>query len=250
MKIGIIGNTKQTLKGIHALKMHGFDIRFVFGLNEQDYKNKVNAVSLRQACNNYDISFNTSGDWSVLSSQELDLIITLGDSRIVPESILTQFKAVGNHGAVLPYVQGGASLVWGRMLNTGIWGISIMELAKQIDSGNILVTKEFQYNTDCTMEEFVSKADDVTIEALLDYLRGNFKIQNNTKCHVKISKHVDSEFVSNILEQTLHAKKVIYLPTRTVEDALISKEWNVEFVERFKRANDFPYPQWMKERNS
>ena len=31
------------------------------------------------------------------------------------------------------------------MLNTGTWGISIMELDKVVDAGKILVTKEFQY---------------------------------------------------------------------------------------------------------
>ena len=170
-------------------------------------------------------------------------IICLGDSRIIPIEVLNRHKVIGNHGAILPYVQGGASLVWGRMLNTGMWGISIMELEKTVDSGKILNTKHFVYNRNCSMQTFVNKADDATIEALFEYLNGSATQSENSKWHFRVAKKTDAEIVINILQECLIAKKNIYLPPRTPQESEIKNHWRPEFVKNFKKANSDPYPK-------
>ena len=247
MKIAVIGNTVQTLKGLNRLVEEGHHVKYVFGLPEDKVAGKVNYVPLEDFCLEHDVFFDTSNDWNNLLEIEVDLVICLGDSRIVPESVLEKHRVIGNHGAILPYVQGGASLTWGRMLNNGKWGISIMELDKVVDSGKILVTKEFSYAPDCSMCEFVEKADDLTIEALLEYLSGNYQSQENKKWNVKIARHTDSQFVTDVLRSTLEQGKCIYLPPRRPVDGKIQKNWDDSFVEAFKMANDSPYPSWSEE---
>lgn len=244
MRIAVIGNTKQTIKGLYRLVKEGHEVIYVFGLPEENIKNKVNFVSLSDFCLEHNIMLDSSSDWKNLLDLELDLVICLGDSRIVPESVLVKHKVIGNHGAVLPHVQGGASYVWGRMLNTGKWGISIMELDKVVDAGKILVTKEFLYEPNCSMEEFCDIADSLTIEALFEYLNGDYEPRENSKWNVKIARHTDSKFVVDILRETLDNGSNIYLPPRRPVDSNIKYEWGDRFIESFKKANNFPYPRW------
>ena len=153
---------------------------------------------------------------------------------------------IGNHGAILPYVQGGASYVWGRMLNTGKWGVSIMELDKVIDSGRILVTKEFSYDTNCSMNDFCDTADDLTVEALFEYLNGSYEVKENSKWNIKIKKHLSSQFVVDILRKTLDNGYNIYLPPRTPKESKVDEDWRSDFIEAFKKANSKPYPEWFE----
>jgi methionyl-tRNA formyltransferase len=253
MRIGIIGNTKLTLKGIEMLISLGHEIVYVFGLPDENLKNKVNGVDLSPFCIAYfnyecqsSIKLHKSLDWDVIINENVDLIISLGDSRFVPEKITNKFKVIGNHGAVLPYVQGGASLVWGRMLNNGEWGVSIMELDKKIDNGTILRTKSFQYKPDITMIDFTEKCDDITVEILKDFM-GNMKqidTHKPSKLDFRVNKHIDSKKGIKLLKFALHNNLNIYLPTRNLEDSKIKKEWDDTFISSFKRANNEPYPKY------
>tara|TARA_R110000824_G_scaffold125871_1_gene285169 strand:+ start:1191 stop:1820 length:630 start_codon:yes stop_codon:yes gene_type:complete len=189
-----------------------------------------------------------SDDWGEFEidciQENIDLIILLGDSRIVPESIINNFNVIGNHGAVLPDVQGGASLVWGRMLNNGEWGVSIMEIDKKVDAGNILKVKRFQYSPDCSELEFTEICDDLTVDALSEVLRGDYASIQNNKWQLKIAKHTDSCDVVTIFKYCIDNDINIYLPLRTPEDGLLKDEWSDDFKQVFKIANDKPYPQW------
>ena len=249
MKVAVIGNTKQTLKALKRLVKERYDVKLVFGLSIAEAENKVNYVDLNSYCHNNNIILEDSNNWEIFSDLDVDLVLLLGDSRIIPKDVLKKHKVIGNHGAVLPYVQGGASLVWGRMLGDGTWGISLMELNEIIDGGKILITKEFCYDSDCSMEEFVDKADDLTVDALFEYLNGSCKPESNSKWDIKINKYTDSSFARDILIKTLREKKNIYLPPRVPSDGLIDNKWGSDFIKKFKSANSYPYPRWYTEVN-
>ena len=156
---------------------------------------------------------------------------------------------VGNHGAILPDVKGGASLTWGRMLNSGTWGVSLFKIAKGIDTGPIISTKSFEYPLDCSMDSFVNQADKATVQLVGDLSTKlsdgkEIKYTKNQKSKVKIVKHTDSEAVVNILKICTLNDLSIYLPPRTPSESQLRNHWNKEFKKSFKLANDFPYPQW------
>ncbi len=247
MKIAVFGNTRQTLKGLQRLISSGYDVQYVFGLPDDLRDKKVNAVSLDEFCSEHNIRLDKSNDWSNLNSQVVDLVIGLGDSRIVPEEVINSQNVIGNHGAILPDVQGAASLVWGRMLNTGVWGVSIFKLAKRVDAGDILVTKEFKYDKGCSMNDFVEAADNATIDALFEYLSGNYSLSSNARWNVRVSKHTDNRFVVDNLRSCLDRGMRIYLPPRDLKDSNILTDWDDTFIATFKIANDHPYPKWRKE---
>ena len=122
MKIGVIGNTNLTFKTILLLMVQKHTIEYVFGLPEEKMSKKVNSCDeIRLFCAANEIKYIVSDDWEDILDIDVELVLEMGDSRIVPLKFLQKNKVIGNHGAILPCVQGAASLTWGRMLNNGKW---------------------------------------------------------------------------------------------------------------------------------
>ena len=128
MKIGVIGNTNITKKGIETIIALEHQVVYVFGLQPEKESAKVNFCDLTDLCSENKIDYVKSGNWEEIENTPADYIVCLGDSRIVPERLVEKYYVVGNHGAILPSVQGGASLVWGRMLNSGKRGVSLFKI--------------------------------------------------------------------------------------------------------------------------
>ena len=248
MKAGIIGNTKLTYKVILFLLSKKVNIDYVFGLPDKKLKNKVNSFDLRPFCADNNIEYVNNNDWGYIADKKVDVVYEMGDSRIVPASFLQKNLVIGNHGAILPNVQGAASLVWGKTLNSGQWGVSLMELNEQIDGGDILVTKEILYDTEkTTMNEFVEMCDNATVECIQLHFEGNYKRTNNSSWQVKVAKNIDSKAVVQVLGLCLQNNINVYLPPRRPVDAKLDDSWGPKFIENFKIANSYPYPSYYGE---
>ena len=247
-KLAITGNTKLTLQSMkEILSLGNYHISHVFGLSDENIEKKVNSVDLTTFCEENNIILDQSEDWDnfydMCVEKEIDMVVTLGDSRIIPSNIVNSFNTIGNHGAVLPDVQGGASLVWGRLLNNGSWGISIMEIGEKVDTGDILKIKRFSYSDDTTEEDFTNMADKLTTEALIEVLEGDYEVTPNNKWAVRVRKHSDSLKAIQVMKTCVENNIPIYMPPRIPQDAKIKDEWPLDFVETFRIANNKPYPR-------
>jgi len=247
-KVAFTGNTELTYKCIEAVLSTGKFVSAVFGVPDEKAMNKTNHVYLDSICEKHDIKLFTSEDWEEYKSfcleNNVDTIITMGDSRIIPPTITDSFHVIGNHGAILPNVKGGASLVWGRLLNAGFWGISIMEIGEGVDTGTILKTKEFTYDENMTEQEFVETCDDLTVEALVEVLNGHTEDLPNRHWDVRISKNTDSESATEILRWCLQRDLSVYMPPRNEKDSELKSTWSEYFKNVFKIAQYDPYPRW------
>lgn len=251
-KVAITGSTLLTLNSMREIiKLKKYKIIYVFGISDENKLKKTNSVDLKLFCKQNNILLDESEDWkschTFCTDKDIDLIISLGDSRIVPNNIVNNFEVLGNHGARLPSVQGGASLVWGRLLNYYYWDVSIMKLRERVDSGEILKSRQFHYHENTTEREFTTRADSETVEILIEVLKGNFKPIENKKWQVRIAKHTDSYLAVEILKFCLDNQIPIYLPPRTPKDGIIKKHWPKDFIDVFKKANNCPYPKWSEE---
>ena len=246
MRVGVIGNTVLTSKCVDLILSEGHTIDYVFGLPKDKLENKANScLGLQNRCNEENIDFIDSNNWYDLGDYNVDVVIEMGDSRIVPNNFLIKNKVIGNHGALLPYVKGGASLTWGRMLGTGEWGVSIFELTDELDNGDIIKTKKVRYTPESTtMEEFVEICDQATVDCLKEFLQGNYSPTGNRQWSVKVRKHVDSHKGISILERCVDNDIVVYMPTRNAIDSELKEEWPQDFKNNFKKANNSPYPKW------
>jgi len=187
---------------------------------------------------------------SYVRESKPDLIIEFGDSRIIPSEILAipRLGVVGNHGALLPFVKGAASLVWGRMCDLGAWGVSLYYVSKEIDGGGIIGTKSFSYPRGCTMRRFVDEANKATIailrDAIADICSGTVRLRDNPPAEIRFPKNADSYEVVQDLRKALESARRVYLPPRRPQDACVLSHWPLSFVEAFRLANDDPYPRF------
>tara|TARA_R100001440_G_scaffold74334_1_gene99715 strand:+ start:145 stop:918 length:774 start_codon:yes stop_codon:yes gene_type:complete len=248
-KVAITGNTKLTLESMKMISdLDNFEILYVFGLPHDKLSGKVNSVHLDKYCEENDIFLDKTNEWKnclkFCEENEIGLIITLGDSRIVPKAITDNFKVIGNHGAILPEVQGGASLVWGRMLESCEWGISIMKIEGRVDSGDILKIKKFNYSPTLTEAQFVNICDNLTVQALKEVLLGDYEITQNKRWDIRISRGTDSYKTYQIFKYCIENKLNIYLPPRSPSDGVVNSQWPDDFKQKFKKACDAPYPKW------
>ncbi len=252
-KVAVIGNTKLTLQALEKCLIPLMKVEALFSLNKEDTAKKTNGIDLEVFCKRSEISYFNNNDWdqfnSICKSKGVTTVWVLGDSRIVPKSFLNNYPLIiGNHGAILPGVKGGASLVWGRMINNGSWGVSLFKLGSGVDTGPILARRSFTYG-DISMEEFVNRADELTVDLLKVLclkIRNNDYLEEieNSSWSVKVAKHTDSQQVCKITKQCIKNKINIYLPPRTIDDSKVIKEWDTEFQAEFKAANNSPYPIW------
>ena len=225
--------------------------QFVLGLSPEALTTKANGVDLRGFCHERRIPHQDEADWPHVAARlrelEVNTVLVFGDSRIVPEEITSGFAVVGNHGALLPDVRGGASLVWGRMADLGYWGVSVFRLTAELDGGEILGTRRFDYDSERPMREFVELADRATIEVFRLILEGEAAPAANLSCVTRIQKGVDSHEGVVRMRAAMANGEPVYMPIRTPADAFVNPEWPPEFRRAFMIANDSPYPRWTTE---
>lgn len=71
-------------------------------------------------------------------SIEADCLVTAAYGQYIPTKILNHFKKCINvHGSILPYHRGGAPIQRAIMEGDSETGVTIMEMAKKLDAGNI-----------------------------------------------------------------------------------------------------------------
>ena len=95
MSIGITGNTSLTKKVIEFLLSKGENIKYVFGLRDEDIKNKVNSADLKTLCNEKNINYIQSNDWDLVLNEKVDIVYEMGDSRFLPPRFVNKNYVIG-----------------------------------------------------------------------------------------------------------------------------------------------------------
>ena len=86
-----------------------------------------------------------SDAYDIIKNLDCDMLITAAYGQYVPTKILNLFKFKLNvHGSLLPKHRGGAPIQRALMEGDSKTGITIMEMAKGLDSGDIYVKSEYE----------------------------------------------------------------------------------------------------------
>ncbi len=260
MKLVFIGPTLQTQRGIEALAQD-HNILAVFTLPPEDTTHKVRSVDFTPLAARHHFAVHTTAltDPSITSlirSYNPDLMIELGDSRIVPPDILSipKYGTIGSHGGPLPYIQGAASLSWALIFGENRWGVSLYRLAPKVDQGDIIDTAYFPI---ILTDDFftIHEKSDAAIVALL---------QKNLSCietgtlhptpNLRARKLGPKRLPNETLEHTIarnnavitayHARaspdEPVYLPRRTPEDGIIDWRRTSMDIYNWIRAQTHP----------
>lgn len=133
--------------------------------------------------NNIDVfqplNIRVNNEW--IKEKNPDLIITCAYGQIVPQAVLDvpKYKCINVHGSLLPKLRGAAPIQYSILKDYKITGITIMEMVKRMDAGDMFAKAEINIENDDTSDSLFKKletvASDLLIKMLPDYIEGKVK---------------------------------------------------------------------------
>ncbi len=121
---------------------------------------------------------NIRKDYDWIKEKNPDLIITCAYGQLVPEEVLKIpfLKCINVHGSLLPKLRGAAPIQYAILQDYKVTGVTIMEMVKKMDAGQMFASKEILIDNKDTGDSLFKKmekvASDLLIETLPSYIKG------------------------------------------------------------------------------
>ena len=148
-----------------------------------------------------------------------DLILCIGLREILKKNFIKNknIKFINLHGAVLPD-QRGPGGDYGAIINDGFYGMSTHYIEKEIDTGNIILTKKWRLNKNSNKSELIKTA------------------------HSKVNKLIEQTLIKVMKNKNgTRQKKYAYYPRKPAWDEYINWSENSDLINKKIKARD-PYP--------
>ena len=132
--------------------------------------------------------FNNKATYDKIASLNVDLFVVVA-FKILPQKYieLPKFGSVNIHASMLPKYRGAAPIQWALMNGDITTGISIFQIERKVDTGNIIYQEKISIDRDDNFESLSIKLADLGSEAIIKSLRlletndHKFKVQDNLK---------------------------------------------------------------------
>lgn len=158
----------------------------------------------------------------LITSWKPSIIIVCGWYYKIPKSWLNIAPAYGLHASLLPNYSGGAPLVWAIINGEKKTGITFFKMDNGIDSGPIVAQKHEKIYPDDTINTLYKRIQKLGLDLITEYvpkiILGNHKLITQDESKRRIMKQ------------------------RSPEDGLIDWSNDVNYIDRFVRAQTKPYP--------
>lgn len=118
--------------------------------------------------------FKISDSLEELYAINADLIITAAYGQILPKALLDNIKAINVHGSLLPAYRGGAPIQYALFDGLDKTGVTIMDMAFKMDSGDIILKGEVDILDDDNYETLSEKLSYVGADLLIDALKNDY----------------------------------------------------------------------------
>ena len=132
--------------------------------------------------------FNNKATYDKIASLNVDLFVVVA-FKILPQKYieLPKFGSVNIHASMLPKYRGAAPIQWALMNGDITTGISIFQIERKVDTGNIIYQEKISIDGDDNFESLSIKLAELGSEAIIKSLRllenndHKFKVQDNLK---------------------------------------------------------------------
>ena len=106
-----------------------------------------------------------------------DLLITCAYGQFIPESILSipKYYSINIHASLLPKLRGGAPIHWSIINGDKKTGITIMEMIKEMDAGDIFYQEEIEILDDDNLETLFKKMEKLAYNVVYKYIDNFFE---------------------------------------------------------------------------
>lgn len=180
MKIIFAGTPEFAAKSLEALIDRGFDIVAVYTQPDRPAGRgkKLLASEVKQVALKHDIevvqpqNFKNPEDIAQLKAFEADLMIVAAYGIILPLSILEAPRqgCINIHASLLPRWRGAAPIQRAIQAGDTTTGITIMQMDEGLDTGDMLLKKALNIETNETGGSLHDKLAQLGAEAIIEYL--------------------------------------------------------------------------------
>ena len=123
---------------------------------------------------------NIKEEYQTIIETNADLIVTAAYGQILPKELLDQIPAINVHGSLLPKYRGGAPIQYALFDGLNKTGVTIMDMAFKMDSGDILLQESVEILDSDNYETLSNKLSVVGANLLIKVLKGNYpRIKQN-----------------------------------------------------------------------
>ena len=203
-KIVFMGTPEFSVPSLEAIIKNKFNIAQVYTqppkkskrgqkinpspVEEFSKKNKLNCRS--------PLNLNTDEEYEIFKKLSSDIVIVVAYGKIIPKKFLKipKFGFINIHASLLPKWRGAAPIQRSIMNMDKKIGISIMKIEEKLDSGPVLISKEFILEKNATYGE---------IEKKLSLEGSNLLIES-----LKIIFAEDQKFIAQDHSKATYAKKI------------------------------------------
>jgi len=216
LKIVFMGTPEFSVPTLNSLIKNKFNVISVYTQPPKKSKRgqKINPSSVEQFCIKNKINFknpknlNNNEELEIFKRLSPDIVVVVAYGQIISKDFLDIPKLgfINIHASLLPKWRGAAPIQRAIMNGDKKTGISIMKIKKELDSGPILISKEFQLDQNDTHGEVEKKLSENGANLLIESLK-------------KIEKG-NSRFIKQIHTDATYAKKIKKNETKI--------NWNLE----------------------
>ena len=140
---------------------------------------------------------NIKNDYQKILDKKADLIVTAAFGQILPKELLDQMPAINVHGSLLPKYRGGAPIQYALFDGLDKTGVTIMDMAFKMDSGDIILQDSIDILDTDNYETLSEKLSIVGANLLIKVLKGNYPRikQNEDEVTFAFTLKRDDEFL-------------------------------------------------------
>jgi methionyl-tRNA formyltransferase len=183
LKLVFCGTPRFAVPTLEALVHAGFAVRLVVtqpdrpsgrGLAPAFSPVKESALQLNLPLTQPEKIKNNEDFREQLNSLAPDAIIVVGYGRILPQWMidLPPFGNINLHASLLPKYRGAAPVQWAIARGESVTGVTTMRIDAGLDTGDILLQREFPISPDDTAETLAPKLAAIGSELMIETLHG------------------------------------------------------------------------------
>ena len=180
MRIIFMGTPDFAVPCLKAIIDAGHEVAAVFtqpdkprGRKQELTPPEVKVLALENGLTVYQPATLRAGEaFDVISGIQPEIIVVAAYGKILPKEILElpRYGCINVHGSLLPKYRGAAPIQWSVINGDKETGVTIMQMAEGLDTGDMLYQKAIPIGIDDTAESMFDKLSELgaemTVEAL------------------------------------------------------------------------------------
>lgn len=182
MRVIFMGTPDFAVPSLAALLEHGHEVVAVFtqpdkpkGRGHKLQPPPVKELAQRHALPVYQPqSLRGEDTQALLRSLQADVAVVAAYGKILPQAVLDipRLGCVNVHGSLLPKYRGAAPIQWAVINGEKLSGITTMQMAAGVDTGDMLLQKETPIGAEETAGELFDRLKDMGAALLIETLEG------------------------------------------------------------------------------